>query len=490
MTASAAILYAVIVGSNVPTGPDVRPLRYADVDAVGYAQLLEQAGAQVTLLTALDEDTRALYPKVQPQGAPTRAALYQTLEKIQRAVADDKRAGRPSEVMLVYGGHGGVDHGEGYVQLADGRLQRSELYKRLLPMVASADRVHVLVDACKSYFLVFERGAAGTRQKYSGHFVDAVGPQLFPNVGFVLSTSSGADSHEWEEYQGGVFSHEVRSALRGAADADRNGAISYAELGAFVRRANQLVPNARYRPEFTVSPPQADLEKLRATLLRWPDDATARRLTVDVPVGRFLVEDEVGARLLDAHPAQTGVVLHVPESPVYLRTIDSPKEYAFAAGSGDATLSSTAPQPVRIARRGALQAAFLALFEAPFSEADVDAFVAAPTKPLEPPIPVAERVLPVVRWSSLGVGLATGLSGLACTLAAVETPTGTTNLDVVTARNRITALNTASVTLYAVAGASLLTTVITTVWPKLAHRRARLVGGPAAAGAGVSIALP
>src|SRR6202011_1444656 len=100
-----------------------------------------------------------------------------------------------------------------------------------------------------------------------------LGPELFPNVGFLLSSSAGTDSHEWDEFQGGVFSHEVLSALRGAADADSDGAVSYAELGAFVLKANAAVPNARFRPRFTVHPPHVDHQELKTVLLRWSPEA-------------------------------------------------------------------------------------------------------------------------------------------------------------------------------------------------------------------------
>ena len=72
----------------------------------------------------------------------------------------------------------------------------------------------------------------------------------------MLSSSAAQNSHEWEAYQAGVFSHEVRSALRGAADHDGDGVVTYDELAAFVFTANRSVPNERYRPRFFVRRPQ------------------------------------------------------------------------------------------------------------------------------------------------------------------------------------------------------------------------------------------
>jgi hypothetical protein len=352
--------------------------------------------------------------------------------------------------------------------------------------------VHVVVDACKSYFLAFERGAAGTRQPHPGHFVDALGPDLFPRVGFVLSTSSGTDSHEWEEFQGGVFSHEVRSALRGAADADGDGAISYAELGAFVARANAAVPNARFRPQLTVVPPR-DPAGLRASLLRWPRDAHARALTVDVPLDRFYVEDERGRRLADAHPAAPGMVLRVPPVPLYVREVASAREFAVAAGSEPLALSTLTAEPVHLARRGALQQSFRELFALSFQASDVSAVVAAPPGKLDAPVPPAsERLLPRLRWAAVGVAVATALAGGGCTLGASlerRAPASASQAELSAANGRIDQWNGAAIGLYVASGASIATAILTAVVPRLQRSRARLTGA-GTAGLGVAVALP
>ena len=64
-------------------------------------------------------------------------------------------------------------------------------------------------------------------------FADVKGLRPRENVGLLLSTSSARESHEWSGFESGVFSHEVRSGLYGAADADGDGRVSYAEIAAF-----------------------------------------------------------------------------------------------------------------------------------------------------------------------------------------------------------------------------------------------------------------
>jgi hypothetical protein len=501
-SASAALLYVLVVGSNTPTAKDVPALRFADDDALAYARLYRELGADVTLLAAPDRETAELDRNVEVDGPPERARFYQALDRIARRIADARRAGRHTEAVLVYAGHGDVEHGEGFVQLADARLRRSELYQEVLPRLR-ADRVHVIVDACKSYFLAFSRGAAGTRTAHAGPFIDTRGPELFPDVGFLLSTSSGADSHEWEEYSGGIFSHEVRSALRGAADADGDGVISYAELAAFVRRANAAVPNARFRPQFTVVPPHADPNGVRAALLSRPAPPGdhARRVVLDRSVGHALVEDERGRRLADVNPAAPGVVLHLPSVPVYLRPAGEGREYLLPA-EGDVQLSTIEPRPAQLARRGALQESFRTLFAEPFGAADLQDELARPAATLEAPGPDRRlEVLRQVKWGALGAAAAAAVAGIGCSLGAyarLQHPGGASRQELVDANIAIDRLNGAAVGLYALAGASAVTSLVLALVPRLERDRARnhsstvtsLAPGPGAVGAGLSITLP
>src|SRR3954465_3937870 len=124
---SLAVLYAVVVGWNGAPAADVAPLRFADDDAAEYARLFRDAGAQTTLLTTLDADSRALHPDARVDGPPTRDRLLDALAQI-----DVQMQKTPGELVIVYTGHGDVDHGEGFVQLDGARLSRGDLYDRVL----------------------------------------------------------------------------------------------------------------------------------------------------------------------------------------------------------------------------------------------------------------------------------------------------------------------------------------------------------------------
>src|SRR5262249_6524003 len=66
--------FGLVVGNNFSNDPGVKPLRYADDDAVNNARLLGQLGAEVVLLVQMDADTARLAPGL-ATAAPTRAAL-------------------------------------------------------------------------------------------------------------------------------------------------------------------------------------------------------------------------------------------------------------------------------------------------------------------------------------------------------------------------------------------------------------------------------
>lgn len=349
--------YAIVIGVNAPDRGDAPELRYADDDAVATHRLLTEAGVDSVLLTALDADTRRLHPALEPDAAPTwrgvRAAFAAVAERMRAAGGD-------VELLVFYSGHGDVDGGEGYLALTGARLTRARLFALL--EASPAARKHVIVDACKSYFIAFEKGPGGSREPYHAGFARL----RAGNTGFVLSTSSERDSHEWERFGGGVFSHEVRSGLRGAADVDGDGRITYAELGAFLATANRAIANARLRPDFTVIPP----DDLSDEVLAWPSDRAA--LVVDVEVGHVYVENAAGERLIDAHAASgQELALRLPaDRPLFVRAGDGSREYRLDARS--TRLSALTAGAASVARRGALHLAFEQLFAEPFGAADVD----------------------------------------------------------------------------------------------------------------------
>ncbi|MEQ9501409.1 MAG: caspase family protein [Deltaproteobacteria bacterium] len=361
--------FAIVVGENRPVDPTIKPLLYADDDAVLTHQLLVENGASSTLLVRPDPDTQKLFAFETLPERPTDEALYAAVDATFARIRAAREAGATTRFYFVYSGHGDVDNGEGYVALEDGRLTRRELYDRVLSR-SPAHENHVIVDACRSYYLVFGRGPGGERRSHAFALADV--RERFPNTGFLLSTSSDADSHEWSRYRGGIFSHEVRSALRGAADADLDSNITYAEVAAFVRRANETIRNSRFRPDAAIVPP-LEASPVAAALLSWSGDDG-----VIVPprasLGHMVLEDDLGVRLADAHPADGQEVRFWGASsrPVYVLANEGGLEYVITE-PGRIVLARHLASPQRSISRGPAHEAFRSLFEAPFSRSDVDA---------------------------------------------------------------------------------------------------------------------
>lgn len=412
--------FAVVVGENRPVGTATQHLSYADDDAVMTHQLLKEAGVHSSLLVKLDEDSAALFGHTHVTAAPTRKALLSTLQTTFEQISRAHKRGRKTRFYFVYSGHGDVVDGEGYVALRDAKLTRTFLHEQILAR-SPADENHVIVDACRSYFLAFGKGPGGQRRT---HNLALVGTQeRFPNTGFVLSTSSDRDSHEWARYRGGIFSHEVRSALRGGADVDLNARISYAELGAFVETANRTLPNSRYRPDAVIMAPRIqDIDP--GTLLVWGESDTLLVME-DASLGHMVLENHDGVRLADAHPAPGQLLLlRTPTSrPLFLRDFDNTKEYIIDRSGPAVLLSRSRSHPPAVVGRGPAHLAFRLLFRTPFDSASVHAFdrpaavgqVAAMARaPTQGLLPRARAVTP---WVSLGAVI---LGGALTTTALVD----------------------------------------------------------------------
>ena len=445
--------FAIVIGNNLPESSAVPALRYADDDAVATHRLLEEAGVESVLLVRLDEDSRRLHSDITIDGPPGGVDFQRAYATVATRIRKLRARGVNAELLIFYSGHGDVEGGEGYVRLEDERLTRSALYALLADSPAASN--HVFIDACKSYFLAFEKGPGGTREPYTGAFKPAMIPAQLPSTGFVLSTSSDRDSHEWERYQAGILSHELRSALRGAADADRDGRVTYAELGAFLTAANQGITNARFRPDFMVRAPD---DNLRREVLRWHGDRDAVRVNGS-DLGHLYVETANGERVLDVHPKPaTTLTLHLPaQRPLFVRGNDETREYTLVSRELEAVaaLSRSTPQ---VAPRGALHVAFGQLFAAPFGPDNVQAFERAQQRGQDAigadsgDEPTSRRRLRLAAGVVALAGAATGLALTITALAKYEQGADASQVEVAELNRSVRQLNIGSVVCYVVAG--------------------------------------
>lgn len=461
---TAKATFGLVIGTNRSHDPKVKTLRYADDDAVQNAMLLTEFGGQVVLLAELDAHSRTLYPDVKAT-APTRAAVRQALERLNAMMTDASKRGLEPILYIFYSGHGDVENNEGYINLKDGRLWRREFLKLLHR--SRAVRNHVIIDACKSYFLVFDRGTGGTRSPLVAPLLDD--PKMLPpNTGFFLSTSAAVDSHEWEAFQGGVFSHEVRSAMRGAADHNLDGKVTYEEAGAFVWSANRSVLNARFRPNVFSRPPGGS--SAATAVLVQVSSAGGDRLHVGTGNRDHLyIEDENGLRLVDFRPSpgQKMVLLLPVRRPLFVRSADVEREVELPEGR-EVHFAALSPRQVTVARRGAEHVAFRRLFANSF---DASAIVAYRKRPLE--IEDIEQQPADLTWlrRSLGIGAAVfaAVGGTMTTLAAVDNRSVsplTTGIERQEVNDRIDRYNVAAITLYALATGALAAYLTWTLWPE------------------------
>jgi hypothetical protein len=264
--------YAVIIAENRSLDPGVKPLQYADDDGAKTWELFSLFADRTSLFVVLDADSARLHPEAARNAeSPERAAIFDKLARYNAEMERDLDRGDEPELFFIYAGHGDVDgDGQGYINLRDAKLTRAELYRDVIAP-SKAKFVHVVVDACKSYFLVnargahkrwvddsvpAEEGAAGDAHLQA--FLEEEQLERHPRAGVIVATSGDQETHEWARYRGGILSHELRSALSGAADVNGEGKIEYSELRAFLAAANARVRNPEARVDVFARAPALD----------------------------------------------------------------------------------------------------------------------------------------------------------------------------------------------------------------------------------------
>ena len=304
--------FALIVTNNRSLELGRPDLQYADDDGAKYYELFGMLAdkSNITLLTELDADTRKLFPDADDVARkPTRAnveAAAAALAKLTRAAIT---AGREVDFYFIFAGHGDVDDGRGFLELADGPFDSDDLATGILGAIPYT-RAHVILDSCNSFFVINPRKAGGRRFATPSD-ATADKARLLPNVGVFLSTSAEAEVFEWSALQSGIFSHAVRSGLSGAADADGDGTITYLELEAFASVAASEVRNPLYRPKVFARGPN-DVRDSALLSLR---GATASTVVLDAPEAmRITIRDADELRWIDTYKeANTTITLRVPE---------------------------------------------------------------------------------------------------------------------------------------------------------------------------------
>jgi hypothetical protein len=382
--------YAVVIAENRSLDPGVKPLQFADDDGAKTWELFSLFADRTALFVVLDADTARLHPDAARNAeSPERAAIFDKLARFNAEMARDLDRGDEPELFFIYAGHGDVDgNGQGYVNLRDGKLTRAELYRDVIAP-SKAKFVHVVVDACKSYFLVNARGshkrwvddavpadegAAGDAHLQA--FLEEEQLERHPRAGVIVATSGDQETHEWARYRGGILSHELRSALSGAADVNGDGRIEYSELRAFLAAANARVRNPEARVDVFARAPALDRHHALIDLRQAAP--TARFLHFGAGLGgRFFVEDDRGVRVADLNkePGAAFDLMVSARRAYYVRSDDQEAEASI--GERRVEVASLPWHARAIAARGALDATFRNdLYREPYGRGFYDGFVA------------------------------------------------------------------------------------------------------------------
>ena len=357
--------FALVVAENTAGSPTLEALHYADDDGLRYARLLTTLGADVALLTVLDANTQRGNPGAAASTLPpTRAQLLESMAALNLKMQAARDRGEVVDFFFVFAGHGETgENGEGRMHLRDGPISRSELLSSVVG-TSRATFNHLIIDACHAQSLVFNRGAAPEDEGFRpDDFGDVIKGYLaradlrsYPNTGAILASTSGRETHEWDAFEAGIFSHAVRSGLTGVADANGDGAIEYSELAAFVFAASESIPDRKSRPQTLFLAPEVNqnhpiisITEAKASLLRLPKGF----------LGRASLEDADGHRYADFNASG--------EAPVLLALGASP-QYYLHHGPSEAVIRPARPgvvdsrqldwRPTSRLSRGAVSEAF------------------------------------------------------------------------------------------------------------------------------------
>jgi hypothetical protein len=296
---------AIVLGSNTGKDSGLEKLRYADDDAVAAYDLATELGYRTILLTDLDPETRARvgnrYDFARP---PTRQELKAAIaDQLAEAGRARERSGGPVEVrMLVWISAHGDQNGSLFFK--DGRYPRLALAEDLF---AATDRARVdldfILDSCWPRAVVGRGGDRAALTQAHARARWQADLDSFPRVGVLLAQTGDGEALEWSKLASGVFSFLVRSALRGAADVNGDGRITYTEVEAFAQSATGAIGD-----------PSARLQ-VRAFLPRETQDRVLGDWSVvSSPPMRLRLPAEEGIRIRIAAP-DAGILVETHKGP-------------------------------------------------------------------------------------------------------------------------------------------------------------------------------
>jgi len=344
-------VFAVVIGHNGGER-ELAPLRFADDDAARFTLLLRSlasAPENVVLLTTFDEASRKELGTagltLVPDGPPTREAVASAFARLGQRLAAWPPGAPPPTFFFIYAGHGvrgrvvlapkaGEEAGLTGLEL---RHQLAALGRRFAETRPGDTRLptFVFLDACRSQSLFLERGdGAAVGPDLTGEATALTEEAESLPLGIMTAAVAGQPTGEMAALGGGLFSHVLTSGLAGAADANADRRVSFAELAAFVA-FNTGQPATR-QPWF--APPGG---RLSATVL----DLRGAKSGLDftgAPAGRYVVGAASGRPLFAelVSSGRTRARLVVPQG--RYRLTYAPEGHPRRAAEVDVTAGGTA----------------------------------------------------------------------------------------------------------------------------------------------------
>ncbi|HUB08804.1 MAG TPA: caspase family protein, partial [Myxococcales bacterium] len=293
--AAAGMRRLAIVAGNDQGAAENSPLRYAEDDASRVASVLTDLGG------VTDRDLTLLL-------GGSAADLRSALGRAQARIAEIRReTGEQTLLIFYFSGHSDG----AALELGGDRFSYAELRHRLA--ATAADVRVAIVDACRSGALLTAKGA-----RLGPKFDIAIADDP-PTSGQVFLTSSAADENALEsrEIRGSIFTHNLVSALRGAADTSGDGRVTLAEAYRYAY-AHTVASTSRFllRPQH----PSYDyrLSGIGELVLT---ELTPHSALLTLPRGfdRALVEDPARDEVLAEVPADGAGRLALPPGDYLVR---------------------------------------------------------------------------------------------------------------------------------------------------------------------------
>jgi hypothetical protein len=347
VTAAEVTVQILAIGNNRPlpdgkrsTTSTATPLRFADDDAASVYELLAPIAHGAHLLTVMDPETQAAFPDLTAIARPPSVdALQAAVSQMADRIKETRARGDVSVVFVFYSGHGSTldDAGEQSLVLQDGGINRLFLYHEILDKLP-ANYVHLIVDACHAEDVVRARDTEATVVDVPNGEAERLAgrPMLarYPHVGTIVAATSSAQTHEWDLIGHGIFTYELLSALRGAADVNHDQLVEYSEAAAFLSAANRSIPDPRVRLDVIASPPALNRRVALVDLAQLSRADNARLSEIPAAAGLVEVIDHHGSHLAGTRgePGFSSELVVPADSKIYVRAAG--REARISPGRG------------------------------------------------------------------------------------------------------------------------------------------------------------